>query len=175
MIHHDLNVDEAGRRVVDGILANVGGVMLGEFNDRFGRNSKDRAAMMDHLEPLAVEPRGGLKVIYTNTSIEDARGDASLIHTDPSGTRDVTPGPDVRVYHFTGTKHALGARPPSDTQTPAADPAGVDRALAAPARRGELRAAPPRVPREPRPVGHRGRSAPATAIAFAARMWDDWA
>jgi hypothetical protein len=124
MIHHDVNVDEAGRRVFDGVIANVAGGMLGEFNDRFGQNSKDRAAMMDHLEPLRVEPRGGLKVFLMNTSFEYHRGDASLIHTDASGTRDVEPGPDVRVYHFTGTEHGLGAWPPSDKLAPAADPRG---------------------------------------------------
>ena len=81
--------------------------------------------MMDHREPLAVEPRGGLKVFYTTTSVEDHRGDASLIHTtDPSGPVTSRPVPNVRVYHFTGTEHALGAWPPSDTQTPAADPRG---------------------------------------------------
>jgi hypothetical protein len=124
LIHHDLNVDEGGRRVYDGIIANVAGAMLGEFNDRFGQNSKDRGAMMDHYEPLHVEPRGGLKVFYTNTSFEYHRGDASLVHTDASGFRDVEPGPDVRVYHFTGTEHALGGWPPSDTQAPAADVRG---------------------------------------------------
>jgi hypothetical protein len=124
LIHHDLNVDEAGRRVFDGIIANVAGAMLGEFNDRFGQNSKDRGAMMDHYEPLRVEPRGGLKVFYTNTSFEYHRGDASLVHTDPAGLRDVDPGPDVRVYHFTGTEHAPGGWPPTDTQAPAADPRG---------------------------------------------------
>ena len=124
MIHHDVNVDESGRRVFDGIIANVAGGMLGEFNDRFGQNSKDRGAMMDRYEPLAVEPRGGLKVFYTNTSFEYHRGDASLVHTDPSGVRDVAPGADVRVYHFRGTEHGLGVWPPSDTAAPAADPRG---------------------------------------------------
>jgi len=124
MIHLGLNVDEAGHRVLDGIIANVAGGMLGEFNDRFGQNSKDRAAMMDHLEPQHVEPRDGLKVFYTNSSFEYHRGDASLIHTDATGTRDVEPGPDVRVYHFTGTEHGLGVWPPSDSTAPAADPRG---------------------------------------------------
>jgi hypothetical protein len=124
MIHHGLNVDEDGRRVLDGVIANVAGGMLGEFNDRFGQNSKDRPSMMDHFAPFLVEPRGGLKVFYTNTSCEYHRGDASLVHTDPSGTRDVEPGPDVRVYHFTGAEHGLGVWPPSDTQPPAADPRG---------------------------------------------------
>jgi hypothetical protein len=124
LIHHDLNVDEAGRRAFDGIIANVAGAMLGEFNDRFGQNSKDRGAMMDHYEPLHVEPRRGLKVFYTNTSFEYHRGDASLVHTDAGGGRDVEPGPDVRVYHFTGTEHALGVWPPADDVPPAADVRG---------------------------------------------------
>lgn len=124
MIHHDLNADETGRRALDGIIANVAGGMLGEFNDRFGQNSKDRPAMMDRFEPFQVEPRGGLKVFYTNTSFEYHRGDASLIHTDPAGARDVEHGPDVRVYHFAGTEHGLGVWPPADAQPVAADPRG---------------------------------------------------
>jgi hypothetical protein len=124
LVHRDLNTDEAGRRAFDGIIANVAGAMLGEFNDRFGQNSKDRPSMMDCLEPTHVEPRGGLKVFYTNTSFEYHRGDASLIHTDHAGMRDREPGPDVRVYHFTGTEHGTGLWPPTDTTTVAADPRG---------------------------------------------------
>jgi hypothetical protein len=124
LIYHDVNADEAGRRAFDGIIANVAGSMLGEFNDRFGQNSKDRPSMMDGLEPTQVEPRGGLKVFYTNTSFEYHRGDASLIHTDAAGMRDREPGPDVRVYHFTGTEHGTGLWPPTDTTTVAADPRG---------------------------------------------------
>jgi hypothetical protein len=125
LVHHDINVDEGGRRAFDGVIANVAGAMLGEFNDRFGQNSKDRPSMMDHLEPTHVEPRGGLKVFYTNTSFEYHRGDASLIHTDPAGMRDHDPGPDVRVYHFTGTEHGTGIWPPADTVAVAADPRGL--------------------------------------------------
>jgi hypothetical protein len=124
IVHHDLNVDEEGRRALDGLIANVAGAMLGEFNQRFGQNSKDRPEMMDCFEPFQVEPRGGLKVFYTNTSFEYHRGDASLIHTDPSGTRDVEPGPDVRVYHWTGTEHGLGIWPPAQAAAVAADPRG---------------------------------------------------
>ena len=124
MVHHDVNADEAGRRALDGIIANVAGAMLGEFNDRFGQNSKDRPDMMDHFLPFQVEPRGGLKVFYTNTSFEYHRGDASLIHTDPAGARDVEHGPDARVYHWTGTEHGTGIWPPADAQAVAADPRG---------------------------------------------------
>jgi len=124
MIHHDLNVDENGRRALDGVIANVAGAMLGEFNQRFGQNSKDRPEMMDCFEPFQVEPRGGLKAFYTNTSFEYHRGDASLIHTDPAGTRDVEHGLDVRVYHWRGTEHGHGIWPPADAAAVAADPRG---------------------------------------------------
>jgi hypothetical protein len=72
-----------------------------------------------------LDARGSqLKVFYTNTSAEYHRGDASLIHTDPDGRRDVAHGPHTRVYHFAGTEHGLGVWPPTDTQVAAADATG---------------------------------------------------
>jgi hypothetical protein len=124
LLHHGLNVDDNGGEAFDGILANVAGGMRGEFNQRFGQNSKDRPWAMCHLEPFQVEPRGRVKVFYTNTSAEYHRGDASLVHTDPDGGRDVEHGPNVRVYHFAGTEHGLGVWPPTDAQAAAADPHG---------------------------------------------------
>ncbi len=147
MIWNDLVLDEQGREALDGVIANVAGGMRGEFNDRFGQNSKDRPFMMSHLFPFTDLPeadpmtgargalhqridarRSGLKVMYTNTSSEYHRGDASLVHTDPDGKSDVPHGPSVRVYHFAGTEHGLGVWPPTDSQPAAADPTGtVDR------------------------------------------------
>jgi len=124
LIHYGLNEAEAGGEAFDGIIANVAGGMRGEFNQRFGQNSKDRPWTMCHLEPFQVEPRGRLKVMYINTSAEYHRGDASLVHTDPDGGRDVEHGPSVRVYHFAGTEHGLGVWPSTDTQAAAADPHG---------------------------------------------------
>lgn len=143
MIWDDLLVDEAGREVLDGVIANVAGGMRGEFNDRFGQNSKDRPHMMPHLFPFTDRPqtdpvtgaagalhhrldarRSPLRVMYTNTSAEYHRGDASLIHTDVEGRRDAEAGPHVRVYHFAGTEHGLGVWPPTDTQPAPADPTG---------------------------------------------------
>jgi hypothetical protein len=144
LVHEDLNLDEAGREAFDGILANVPGGMRGEFNQRFGQNSKDRPHAMPHLFPFTdVEQRdpatgaegalhrrlaargSRLRAMYTNTSSEYHRGDASLIHTDPDGGRDVAHGPHVRVYHFAGTEHGLGIWPPSDAQPAPADPSGA--------------------------------------------------
>ena len=132
-VYNDFNLDEHGREALDGIVANVAGGMRGEFNQRFGQNSKDRNSMLTQLFPFSsviqTDPETGardslhrrldernspLKVFYTNTSAEYHRGDASLIHTDPDGTVDVDPGPNVRVYHFTGTEHGTGTWPPTD-------------------------------------------------------------
>lgn len=144
LVHDDLNVDEAGREALDGIIANVAGGMRGEFNQRFGQNSKDRPHMMPHLFPFTDTPAtdaatgetgalharldaraSRLRAIYTNSAAEYHRGDASLIHTDPGGARDHAHGPWTRVYHFAGTEHGLGVWPPSDTQPAPADPSGV--------------------------------------------------
>ena len=144
LVYEDLNLDEHGREALDGIIANVAGGMRGEFNQRFGQNSKDRNNMMAHLFPFtdqpAIDPATGVKdalharldarasrlrVFYTNTSAEYHRGDASLIHTDPDGRQDIAPGPNVRVYHFAGTEHGLGVWPPTDTQAAPADPTGA--------------------------------------------------
>lgn len=143
LVYWDLNLDEQGREAFDGIIANVAGGMRGEFNQRFGQNSKDRPQMMAHVFPSAdvavtdpvtgltdalharLDARGSpLKVFYTNTSAEYHRGDASLVHTDPDGQRDVAHGRHVRVYHFAGTEHGLGIWPPADTTPVAADPSG---------------------------------------------------
>src|SRR6266849_6829081 len=142
-VYYDLNLDEQGREALDGIIANVPGGLRGEFNQRFGQNSKDRPQIMAHLFPFtdqpAADPETGAKdalharldargsrlhVFYTNTSAEYHRGDASLIHTDPDGQRDAVLGPYTRVYHFAGTEHGLGIWPPSDSQTAPADPSG---------------------------------------------------
>src|SRR5438132_10231155 len=40
--------------------------------------------------------------------------DASLVHTDVPGKRDVEPHPAARVYLFAGTQHTPGSLPPPD-------------------------------------------------------------
>ena len=132
-VHNDFNLDESGREAMDGIIANVAGGMRGEFNQRFGQNSKDRNNMMHQLFPFAsieqtdleteetgslherLDERGSrLKVMYTNSSAEYHRADASLLHTDPDGRMDIEQGKNVRVFHFAGTEHGTGVWPPTD-------------------------------------------------------------
>jgi hypothetical protein len=133
-VYNDFNRDESDREALDGIIANVAGGMRGEFNQRLGQNSKDRNNMMTHLFPFASVPQTDLeteetdslhrrmdergsqvKVMYTNSSAEYYRGDASLIHTDPDGHRDIDVAANARIYHFTGTQHGIGTWPPTDT------------------------------------------------------------
>jgi hypothetical protein len=130
LVYNDLNLDEQGREALDGIIANVAGGLRGEFNQRFGQNSKDRPHMMDYIQPATDEElhrrlagrASKLKVFYTNSSAEYHRGDASLAHTNAEGTRDVPSGPSARVYHFAGTEHGLGVWPPTAEKAAAADP-----------------------------------------------------
>ena len=130
LVYNDLNLDEHGREALDGIIANVAGGLRGEFNQRFGQNSKDRPHMMDYVQPATDQDlhrrlaarASALKVFYTNSSAEYHRGDASLAHTNAEGTRDVPSGPSARVYHFAGTEHGLGVWPPTSEKIAAADP-----------------------------------------------------
>ena len=128
-----LNEDEAGRRVFDGAIAHVAGARRGEFNQRFGQPSVNATCSVGSLFPFTdtpevdpvtgergallgrLEARGTLpKIVTTNTAAEYWRGDASLVHTDVEGTRDVAPHPQTRLYLFAGSQHTPGTLPPPD-------------------------------------------------------------
>lgn len=127
-IYLGLNVDEEGRLVYDGILPHVAGGRRGEFNHRFAQPSQQSAPGFGHLFPFAdnelADPftgrRDGLlkrlrglgavpKIVYTNSSAEYWRGDGSLTHIGPTGSRDLEPAPETRIYHFAGTQHGPGS------------------------------------------------------------------
>jgi hypothetical protein len=125
-----LNVDEAGRRVFDGLLPHVAGARRGEFNHRFAQPSVQSTPSFGHLMPFSIDDEtdpvtgqtdgllrrqrvlGGVpRVVATNTSAEYWRGDASLLHTDLAGECDVEPPAEVRAYLFAGTQHGAGVVP----------------------------------------------------------------
>jgi hypothetical protein len=127
-----LNEDEQQRPVFDGLLVHIaGGKRGGDFNQRFGQPSSS-SRMSDlfpfhdttQTDPVTGRTDGLLgrlaarnrlpKVIFTNSSTEYWRGDASLIHTNAEGTRDLAPSAPVRIYHYAGTQHASGTWPPTD-------------------------------------------------------------
>ena len=115
------------------------------------RRSRHRSARRPARPPGA---RAGAvpRIIATNTSAEYWRGDASLVHTDVEGRRDVEPAADARVYLFAGTQHTPGALPP-----PPADPNTGSRGHP-PLQRRRLRAAAARGAGQPRPLGARRAS-----------------
>ncbi len=128
-----LNVDESERRVFDGILAHIAGGRRGEFNQRYGQPSVqptpsfgqlfpftddaqtnpqtgETAGLLDKLRERGVVP----KVMYTDTSSEYWRGDASLTHTRLADNGDAEPPGDVRRYLFASTQHGPGLLPYMD-------------------------------------------------------------
>ncbi len=120
MLHLGLDEDEQERMVFDAVLPHVAGGRRGEFNLRFGQPSLNSQDTVGSLPPFRDEElfarqikRGRVpKIFATNTSAEYWRGDASLIHTDNTGTRDAEPADFVRTYLFAGTQHTPGAMPP---------------------------------------------------------------
>ena len=120
MLMLGLDEDEEGRMVFDGVMPHVGGARKGEFNLRFGQPSLNIHGTVGSLPPFNDEAlfdrivkRGRTpRIIATNSTPEYWRGDASLIHTDLEGRRDMEPAPFARTYLFAGTQHTPGAIPP---------------------------------------------------------------
>jgi len=143
LLYLGLNEDEAGRKVFDGVIAHIAGARRGEFNQRFGQPSLNATCSVGSLFPFTdtsaldrvtgtrgaqlarLEARDTVpKIVAVNTSAEYWRGDASLVHADVEGARDVEPHPATRLYLFAGCQHTPGTLPP-----PEADPNTGSRGL----------------------------------------------
>jgi hypothetical protein len=133
-IYDGLNLDENGRQVFDGLIPDVAGARRGEFNQRYGQQSETNPLGFgglfpftsdDSTDPLTGQTDGLLrrqrqlggmpKIFTTNTASEYWRADCSLIHTDPTGTRDVEPPSEERIYVVAGHQHGAGVPLRSDT------------------------------------------------------------
>jgi Alpha/beta hydrolase domain len=118
------NRDETGARVFDGVFTHVAGIGRVFCNTEFGQPARTRTRHEDHGFPEVEFPfvTGALlrgddsdpKVIETNTSTEYWQKGASLLHTDPDGTRDVALPANVRGYYLPGTQHGGKAGMPRD-------------------------------------------------------------
>lgn len=125
-ISEGFNRDEQGRRVFDGIHSHIAGVGRVFFNTPFAQPARTNTQHEDHGFPENEFPfstatlgdpltgRSGSLfrgdgsdplLIETNTSTEYWQKGASLLHTDPLGTTDVTLPENSRVYMIAGTQH----------------------------------------------------------------------
>jgi len=142
LLYLGFNEDEAGRPVLDGLIANVAGASRGSFNHRFAQPSRHASAHFDALYPTELFPftdspqsdphtqeSGALlerceqrgttpKIFYVNTSTEYWNRSASLSHTDVDATVDLMPPPAVRIYHFAGTQHGPAELPTGPNPLP---------------------------------------------------------
>jgi hypothetical protein len=135
-IAQGFNADEDGRIVFDGVFTHVAGIGRVFHNTPFGQPFRTRTWHEDHDFPEIEFPHssavmddpvsgrsGALMqgnatdplLIETNTSTEYWQKGASLLHTDPLGTRDIALPPNVRTYLLPGTQHGGKAGMPRDT------------------------------------------------------------
>jgi hypothetical protein len=136
------NQDESARRVFDGVMAHTAGAGGVFLNYEFGQPARTSTQHEDHLFPEIEFPfstarmddpvtgRSGALLrgdgfdplwIETNTSTEYWQKGASLLVTDPLGTRDVAHPSGARGYLIASTQHA-GQAWMSATPGPCANP-----------------------------------------------------
>lgn len=134
LIHGDLNTDEAGETAYHGFHVHIAGGRMGEFNTRFGQPSLTSPYGPGYCPPFTYEPTTdpltgqrlpGLldavraagrvpRIVATNTATEYWRGDAAMLHIDPSGTRDLPEPPETRAYFMAGSQHGGATLPMTD-------------------------------------------------------------
>lgn len=127
-----LNVDEAGRQILEGALTVIGGARgHSETNHRFALPSAASFRGFAGLPPFSDAPQRDLlagttegvlgrldaagaapRVIHLNTAHEYWIG-AGLLHSDPASGDDFTLPPSVRAYMIPGAQHIPGALPQS--------------------------------------------------------------
>ena len=136
-LYQGFNVDEAGRKVYDGMFIHTAGAGRGSFNHRFGQPSRDAHRYATFFYPTDLFPFTGRiqrdpvtkgedgllshyaspsllpRIFYTNTSYEYWGRAAALIHVSPDGLRDVEPLPVERYYHLAGAQHFVEPWPPA--------------------------------------------------------------
>ncbi len=133
-LYDGFNSDEKGRKVFEGVWANVGGAGRGSFNIRGAQPSRDGHPTFNFFYPSDLfpysdvaqqDPETGIedgllanvsnapKIFYTNGSYEYWGRNAALIHVTPDGKADAPLAPDTRIYYVTGSQHGPGgALPP---------------------------------------------------------------
>jgi len=136
-LYQGFNTDEQGRQAYDGLLAITAGAGRGSFNHRFAQPSRDahRFSAFEYptdIFPFTSRPQldslqwrtDGLlarqrpahrpKTMYVNTGYEYWGRAASLLHTTPDGSEDVTPLDSERIYHIASAQHFPWQFPPPE-------------------------------------------------------------
>jgi hypothetical protein len=135
-LYQGFNRDEQGKRVFDGVWANVAGGGRGNFNHQFAQPSRDARPFFNfyfatdifpftdlrQTDPLTGLDDGILvraqrdnvvpKIFYTNSAYEYYGRAASLMHTTVDGLRDAPLAPNTRLYVMAGGNHGPGTMPP---------------------------------------------------------------
>ena len=135
-LYQGFNEDEQGRKVFDGIFDQVGGAGRGSFNHRFGQASRDALQYFNILFPVdlfpftdgpSTDPESGAidsllmraertgtapKIFHLLTNSEYFNRAGSLVHTDPTGTKDADLPANTRVYMIASAPHGPGPFPP---------------------------------------------------------------
>lgn len=139
-LYQGFNEDEQGRRVFDGVFDQVGGAGRGSFNHRFGQASRDALQFFNILFPVdlfpfsdgpATDPETGItdsllaraektntapKIFHLLTNSEYFNRAGSLVHTDPTGTKDADLPPNTRIYMIASAPHGPGPFPPASNR-----------------------------------------------------------
>jgi hypothetical protein len=141
-LYEGFNTDEQGRQVFEGVMPVISGGGQGFFNHRFASPTRTANEHTGHLYPVDVFPftygeetdpftnqtdsllrrsradGTAPKVMHLDTTSEYWHRSASLVLTDPTGTRDTAMPDDVRVYVFGGSQHGPSSRPSERGQLP---------------------------------------------------------
>ena len=141
-LYEGFNTDEQGRQVFEGVMPVISGGGQGFFNHRFASPTRTANEHTGHLYPVDVFPftygeekhhitnqpdsllrrsradGTAPRVMHLDTTSEYWHRSASLVLTDPSGTRDTVMPDDVRVYVFGGSQHGPSSRPSDRGQLP---------------------------------------------------------
>lgn len=134
-VYDGFNTTEHGRMALDGMMALTAGAGRGSFNHRFAQPSRDGhrysaffyptdlfpftaatqfdevATQSDGLHAHLTDSTHAPRTMLINTGYEYYGRAASLIHTTPDGTRDISPAPQERIYHIASAQHVPGSLP----------------------------------------------------------------
>jgi len=121
-LYDGFNGDEQGKKVFEGVWANVSGSGRGSFNQRFSQPSRmsgqwngiDNPVDLAPYEPSelladAEKAKVAPKLMLTNGAHEYWGRAASLNHTSPDGKHDHDVEGDARIYFLAGTQHSTSA------------------------------------------------------------------